>query len=533
MIDFKKQKKEYRKKDFLHSRNVLYFLTLLFVFLLSSFYKLYQPIKFFGIPETDTWDFAVKSDIIANAGYVSPNASGIFAVFNAALQLILGIPQEYIALFGGQLTFLVPLLFLMIARRASPHFFVHFVALFIGAFFGLNRTVLYSPETFSYIFISAVVYLSGLFYFSRKKFPIIILLLLTAWIHMLIHQSGIVTFVVIGLFFFINIIYYRHALKKYFFSMLKNRLQLFINLLALAMAVYFVFGKLDFFSPLWTQLVFYLGGTAKRVDPLAYGGIIIKPFSELTKDPILSLFLILIVITIKNFSSLRKDKAWVFFGSFFFFFIYFSIIYLLPRVGFEVPHIVRFYIWLQLGVMMSLIVFLSLIVDYIRTPVLITFATLLFIWLIPVTPEINIQFSGTTETLASLREIREEEKIALGSFVFTQWYHSPSASYGLRNHLHNDLIIVQMTDWSLNASDPEIFQKYLFLEEARLEDDGEDRSAYLLLSKYLIDFSQTKKASVWTQARSNANIDIDRLKQFSFLDIQYEDKNMILFKIVN
>ena len=156
--------------------------------------------------------------------------------------------------------------------------------------------------------------------------------------------------------------------------------------------------------------------------------------------------------------------------------------------------------------------------------------------IIPSSPEINVQFSGTVDTLRSVRRIYTQRLIAPNSILFTQWYYAPSLSLGLSGysgHVKENIKIVQMADsgWIFDTNE-KIFYAPFTSKIKELNKENNFKYSYLLLSKYLLDISKTKKASIWLQTMSNGNLNLEKLKSFEFLnDIVYEDEYHILFRL--
>ena len=523
------------------AKKIFYSTTAIFILLLSSFYKWYQAIRYLGIPETDTWDFANKSDFIAQNHYINPLfADGVFATHNATLQLILNVPQEYIAIFGGEITFLVPLLFFIIARRCSKNEEVHLIALLIGGFFGLGRTILYAPETFSYIFILLFIYLSGLFYLLNKKWTIPVLLFFISWAYILFHQSAIGAYFALGLFIIINGGLYKNQILDHFHALIKKPGLLVIVTIVLG-AILASLMALHVFDPLIGQLIFYLTSAAKIASPSSYSTLIVPSFLELTKNLsfVLLIICLVIVFRLKKYKKLELQglPALTFYSGFSFFLFFFFIIYILPRTGFEVPVIGRFYTWFQLSTWISVIILLSILVNELNKKFLAVIVAILAIGMIPSSPEINIQFSGTVDTVQSVRNIAAQDLIKPDSILFTQWYYKPSLFFGFSGYsgdmVKKNIEIVQMQDWGWISDDNEKdFSEYFILKTEELNQDQEFKNSYLILSKYLLDFAKTEKSSEWLQAMSNGNLKIERLKSFDFLgNIIYEDEYNILFEL--
>ena len=523
-------------------KKIIYSTIVVLILLLSLSYKLYQPVKYLGVPETDTWDFAIKSDFIAQNHYTTALADGVYATHNAVLQLILNIPQEYIAIFGGQITFLLPLLFFIIARRCSKNQASHLFALFVGSFLGLERTVLYTPETFSYIFILLFIYLSGLFYILNRKKATLILLVFTSWVYMLFHQSGMSAYFALGVFAILNGVVYRKQIACYFKDLIKNQKSLIVAFLVFGVALVALISS-KMLDPLIGQLRFYLTSAAKIASPNSYLGLYVPPFSELTKN--ISFMLVLICLAIILISKKRKklahSRAFFFFSSLSFTSFYFIIIYILPRIGFEVPVIWRFYTWFGLSAWISFIILLSIILKQSNKKFLsnidITFVFIIIIAVsvMPISPEINVQFSGTVDTLQSVKNIRAQKLIKPNSILYTQWYYGPSLKFGFSGYseLEKDNIeIVSIGTNGFSNNDGSPFADYFESTAKKINKDQKFEHNYFILSKYLLDFSKTQRASGWTKSMSNGNLNIEALKDFSiFQDILYEDEYNILFEL--
>lgn len=514
-----------------------YIIIAIFILFFSSFYKLYQPIKYLGIPETDTWGFVIISDFIAQNHYTSEFANGVYATHNAILQLILNIPQEYIGIFGGQITFLVPLFFFIIARRCGKNKIAHLLALLIGGFWGLNRTVLYAPETFSYIFILLFIYLSGIFYLLNRKIATSILLFYLSWVYISIHQTGIGAYFALGGFTIINGVIYRKQILHYFRDLI-NRPKFFILFVLLFSITLVSLFALNIFDPLIGQLKFYLTNIGKIVDPIAYLYSTAPPFSELFRNfPFILLTSCLTIIFIlKKYKDPTNIQSFFFYSSISFFIFYFGIIYILPRIGIEVPSIGRFYTWFQLSIWISFIIVLSIVINQFNKKILVIFTAITIISVIPPSPEINVQFSGTIDTLNSVKTIYSQDLIKPNSILYTQWYYAPSLSFGFSGYsgyVNKGIEIVQIPDWGWPTGDMEkTFSQYFALETKKRNKKNNFKHSYLILSKYLLQFSKTEKASLWTKAMSNGNLSTDQLSSFRFLEnIIYEDEYNILFKL--
>ncbi|RJO59347.1 hypothetical protein C4546_03125 [Candidatus Parcubacteria bacterium] len=315
-----------------------YRIALLAVFLIATFYRLYQPIKFQALTQFDIFDWATQSKQILLSEQAPGHNLFVFPLFNSILSKITDINLFYVYLFGGAVITLIT--FLVILKISEMLFENRLARLFVlllysTSTFLLPRSIMYLPEAFTYLIGMYLVYLFVKL-FKEGNFIYLVLIFICNYFFFHLHQNGL------------NFIFFS-VVAVVLFLLLHPKYQLKIKLFFISTLAVLVTSVLLLNKSLLNNFRFFLT-RGDNLDP-AFNGVVI-PFANILTAFSVVFFLLLMLGAITEFAMQFRQKEiykrQAFLMIFLITFVYFCFLYLFPNLNIYKLYPWRFYTWFSL-----------------------------------------------------------------------------------------------------------------------------------------------------------------------------------------
>ncbi|MFA6587812.1 MAG: hypothetical protein WCT08_01950 [Patescibacteria group bacterium] len=496
-------------KIFIDKSQLFYKSTLIVVFLIAAFYRLYQPLKFQALTQFDIFDWAMQSKQILLSGQAPLHSLFIFPLFNAFISMISGINLFYVYLLGGGIitliTFLVlyQILILLFENKLAR---LLVLLIYATAVQLLPRSIMYLPETLSYLVGMYLVYLF-IKLFKDQKLVYLLLILVCNYLYFHLHQSGL-NFIFFSL---VTIFLYFLFSQKY---KIKSKILIFIGLLVFLSSILF------FNKDLFNSFKFFL--TQSNNTDTAFNGDAIPISRFLTNYSfifLLPLFLGIIYGFVNLFKKIKTSSKLSFIIILVITLFYFSFLYILPNLNLYSLIPWRFYTWFTLYT----IILLGYGFDYMFTffenkkVLQYFFFSVLFLFTIPGGLVFDNMFTADFKTLDAMSKLY----IQNDSMILTTNANYLQIRYAL---LGNNYIITQ--------DGPQLF-KIPSSKEAYdyIKGTYKNTNIYVLISLYQIK----QRPSAIDYWRNSAIYDMN-LKVFDntkYFSKEYSDSNIVLYKIAS
>jgi hypothetical protein len=327
------------KKEFCNPQRIIFWGLLIIILGLIFIYRWYQPLTQRTLLQFDVFDWARQSREWLLFGHIlTPTTLWVFPIWNAIVSKITGVDLFYIYLYSG--AFLTTLNIVIIYGISSKLWRQPVLRLMPLLFYAFNtqllaRSVNYLPETMSYTFGLALLYLYLRLVYDRKPLWLVPICIIN-YLYYHLHQSGtnFLVFTVVVVILYICFVT-RQTWKK-------KIVWLAVFLLA---GIGFIISNVG----IRQQIAFFLNGS-KNAD-IAFQGTAI-PFKQITTDypfvfyTLLILGILSILIYLIRYREGQRNVAWITIMLITGF--YFMFLYVLPNLKLYSLVPWRFYTWFSL-----------------------------------------------------------------------------------------------------------------------------------------------------------------------------------------